>query len=100
MTSTRAAMAMLRAANPVPAPAPRAARARRRPLVLLVGATAAASVLAATLGGVPLPWAPNSATPAAADALARAASAADITALDPSAAADQYWKITEQAPSK
>lgn len=99
MTSTRAAMAMLRAANPVPAPAPRAARARRRPLVLLVGATAAASVLAVTLGGVPLPWALNSATPAAADALDRAASAADITALDPSAAADQYWKITTEGES-
>ena len=83
MTSTRSAMAQLKTANPVittrsPAatrsPAPR----HRSRVGLLVAATAGASAVALVVVAVGLPQ--GAATPAAAAALDRAATAADITA--------------------
>ena len=94
MNATRAAMAQLRAANPVPvsggsmssSPPP----ARRRAGVL-VGATAGVAVVALGFGLLPLSH--GGATPAAAAALDEAATAADITAQDEAARPDQYWRI-------
>lgn len=101
MTSTRDALTILRAANPVPgpartaAPAVSSARPRRRQRVrLLVAATAGVAVLAIAASVVPLPWTHGAATPAAAAALDQAATAADIMALDEAARPDQYWRIS------
>ena len=115
MTSTRDALALLRSANPVPvdgapslaapgpmppglaAPtpaAPRPIRSRRSTRIgLLVGATAGVAALALGVGLLPLPGSHGAASPAAADALDRAATAADITARDEAADPDQYWRI-------
>jgi RNA polymerase sigma-70 factor (ECF subfamily) len=97
MTSTRSALAQLRAANPVittrsPAATRSPAPHRRSRVGLLVAATAGASAVALVVVAVGLPQ--GAATPAAAAALDRAATAADITALDQQARPEQYWRIT------
>ena len=110
MTSTRGAMTLLRSADPVAPmgalddvpvirqPYARTPRRRSRLALVLAGA-AAVGVVALGLGVVPLPWTHGTASPAAAAALDRAASAADITARDEVARPDQYWRITSRGQS-
>ncbi len=103
MTSTREAMTLLREANPVPPTGslddprtdarPYVAAGRLSRLGVALAGVAALAVVALALGVVPLPWTHGNASPAAAAALDKAATAADITARDEAARPDQYWRI-------
>lgn len=114
MTSTRRALAVLRsadpvlrAADPVPStPAPAAAPTWSAPQVprrrghatrrRWVAAVSAAAIVAVGVGVGSLVT-PRAASPAAAAALDRAASAADIAAQDEAALPQQYWRIRTTA---